>query len=77
VDGQLNVLVILNTGKEPPVPNGQKAGGSQSEFGHSGKEKKPLPCPCQELNPSNTAHSLVTTLTKIQPSKFHYLKNTR
>jgi hypothetical protein len=42
--------------------------GPQSQFGHSGKDKKNS-CPCQKLNPGSLACSLVTILTEL-PSPY-------
>jgi len=46
-----------------------RMGGPLNWFVCNGKEKKTLPYPCPESNPSRPAHSLVTMLSEVPPLK--------
>jgi len=48
VSGQLHALTALPPGKCPWYSLDRRLSGPQCQFGYSGKEKMPLPCP-QEL----------------------------
>jgi hypothetical protein len=63
VSGQRHALAALPLGKELPAPMDRKLGEPQSQFGCGGEEKNP--CPCQELNLSCPACSLVAILTEL------------
>jgi hypothetical protein len=56
VSGQLHAPAALPPGKDPPVPNGQKAGWAPEPFWMLWRIGKS--CPCWESNPGHPAHSL-------------------
>jgi hypothetical protein len=51
-------------GKSPQYPLDRRLDGLQNQCSCGGEEKED-PCPCQELNPSHPACSLVTILTEL------------